>query len=106
MPANVMLQSFDAVMADHEPQLQRAETASELDVPVAVVDDRSRFACLIAKIFGQDAQGLNQRLAVGHPETAAVKVGEHPFMGIEVVAVGEFDAVLQMAKFGAEHGRA
>ena len=106
MLANVMLQAFDAVVADHEPQLQRAEAASQLNVPVAVVDDCSRFGGLIPQVFRQDAQGLNQRLAVGDPEAVAVEVGEHPFMRIEVVAVGEFDAALQVAEFRAEHGGA
>ena len=53
--AYVMLQAFDAVMADHEPQLQRAETAAELNMPVAIVDDRARFRSLIAQVFRQDA---------------------------------------------------
>ena len=100
--ANVVLQAFDAVVADHEPQLQRAEAAAELDVPVAVVDDRSRFGGLIAQVFGQDAERLNERFAVGDPEAVAIEVGEHPFVRIEVVAVGEFDSVLQMTKFRAE----
>ena len=41
MLANVMLQAFHAVVTDYEPQLQRAEAAAELDVPVTIVDDRA-----------------------------------------------------------------
>src|ERR1039458_8938541 len=89
MLANVVLQAFDSVVADHEPELQRAEAASELDVPVAVVDDCARLGSLIPQVLGQNAQRLNQRLAVGDPEAVAVEVGEHPLMRIEVVAVGQ-----------------
>ena len=35
---HVVLQAFDAVMPDHEPELQGSKTPSELDVPVAVID--------------------------------------------------------------------
>src|SRR5579863_9287574 len=83
--ADVVLQTFYSVVADHKPQLYRAETTAELDMPVAVVDDRARFCSLIAQVFGQDAERLNERFAVGDPEAAAVEVGEHPFMRIEIV---------------------
>ena len=39
--ANVVLQAFDPVMPDHEPKLERAKAASELDVPVAIINDRA-----------------------------------------------------------------
>src|ERR1700758_2875173 len=65
--ANVMLQSLDPVVANHKPELQRPEPASQLNVPVAVIDDGSRFRGLVAQILGQNTQSLNQRLAVGHP---------------------------------------
>ena len=48
MAANVVLQTLHAVMADHEPELERAEAATELDVPVSIVDYCSRFRGLIA----------------------------------------------------------
>src|SRR5215469_1434618 len=38
---DVMLQAFDSVMANHEPEFQRAESPSELDVPIAVIDHRA-----------------------------------------------------------------
>ena len=102
----MVLQAFHAIVADHEPQLQRAEAAAELNVPVAIVDHRARFRGLVAQVFRQNAQRLDERLAVGDPEAVAVEVGEHPLMRIEVVAVGEFDSVLQMAELRAERGRA
>src|ERR1035437_7527377 len=45
--ANVVLQPFDPVMPDHKPQLERAKPASELDVPVAIINDGAGFLCLV-----------------------------------------------------------
>src|SRR5258706_8899036 len=43
--ANVLLQSLDSVMPDHEPQLQRSKAASERDLPVPVVNNCTRLSC-------------------------------------------------------------
>src|SRR5437879_31475 len=103
MLANVVLQAFNPVVADHEPELQRAEPPSQLYVPVAVVNHRSRLRGLIPQILRQNAQGLNQRLSIGYPEAAAIKVRAHPFMRVEIVAVGQVDAVLKMTKLETDH---
>src|SRR5882724_4551152 len=101
-----MLQALDAIVPDYEPQLQRAESSTELNVPVPIVDYCAGFGRLIAQVFRQNTQRLNQRLAIGHPEAAAIERREHPLMWIEVVAVGEFDSVLQMAELRTQHGGA
>ena len=44
--------------------------------------------------------------AVGHEEAVAVEVGEHPLVRVEAVAVGQFQAVVEVAELGAEAGRA
>src|SRR5258708_1558022 len=51
---NVVLQTLDAIMADHEPQLQRAEPPPELNVPISIVDYGARFRGLIAQVFRQN----------------------------------------------------
>jgi len=91
---------------DQEPQFQGAEPPPELDVPVAVVDYGPGLGRLIPQILGQNAQRLNERLAIRHPKATAVEVRSHPFMRIEIVAIGEFDSVLEMAEFRADHGGA
>jgi hypothetical protein len=53
--ADVVLQAFHAVVANNKPELKRAETAAELDVPIAIIDYRARFRGLVAQVFRQDA---------------------------------------------------
>ena len=74
-------------------------------MPIAIVDYRTGFCSLIAQIFRQNAQGLNQRFAIGDVETVAIEVGEHPFVRIKSVTVCEFNSVMRIAKFGAKRGR-
>ena len=38
-------------------------------------------------------------------ETIAIEIGEHPFVGIEAVAVGEFQPGVNVAEFGTERRR-
>jgi len=58
--ADVVAQAFDAIVADHEPELERAKPPSERDLPVPVVDDRSGFGRAISQVFGEHAQGTDQ----------------------------------------------
>ena len=39
--ADVVAQTFDPVMADDKPQLERAESTTERDLPITVIDDGS-----------------------------------------------------------------
>ena len=65
---DVGAQALGAVVADDEPELEGAEAPAERHVPVAVVDDRARVGRLVAQVFGQDAERVDQRGAVGDPE--------------------------------------
>src|SRR5437763_13562530 len=104
MLANVMLQSLHSVMPDHKPQLQRAKPATQLNVPVAIIYDVSRFRSLISQILRQYAECLDQGLPVRYPEAAAIEIGKHPLMRIEIVAVREIHPFLKMPKLRTEHG--
>src|SRR5580704_10426528 len=106
VPAHVMPQALHAVVANHEPQLQRPKPPAQGDLPVAIVDHSTRFCSPVAQVFWQYAQRANERCSVAHIEAVAIKIREHPLMRIETVAVGQLDAVVRPAKFRAEGGRA
>src|SRR6266536_3750904 len=61
--ADVLLQAFDSVVPDHKPQFERAEPAPELNVPVAIIDDRARFCGLVSQVFRQHRERLDEMLA-------------------------------------------
>jgi hypothetical protein len=61
---DVMLQSLDPVVPDHEPQLERAKAPAQGNLPVAVVNHGPGLCGLVTQIFGQHAQSLDQCLAV------------------------------------------
>ena len=102
----MVLQPLHAVVTQHEPQLERPETASQRHLPVPVVEHRAARRRLVQQVLGQDGQGVDQGSAVGYPEAGAIEVGEHPFVGIETVTVGVFDTVMQVMVFRADDGRA
>jgi len=104
--ADVELQSFYAVMADYEPELQGAKSPAERNLPIAIVDHRPGLAGLILQIFRQHAQRVDQSGAVRHIEAIAIEVGEHPLVRVEAIAVGEFEAVMDEAELRAHRGRA
>src|SRR5208282_5378235 len=93
-----------AIMTDHEPKFQGAKAAAERNLPVAIINHRTRLCGLITQILGQNAQGLNQRFAIGNIKAVAVKVSEHPLVRIESVTVGELNSVMSMPELGAERG--
>src|SRR5258708_629124 len=97
--ANVVLQAFDPVVPDHKPKLERTKTAPEWNLPVAIVNDSAGFRRLVAQVLRQDGKRLDQALPVGDIENIAIEVGEHPFMRVEAVAVGEFHAIVHEAEF-------
>ena len=102
MPADVMAQAFYAVVAYDEPELQRPETPAQRHLPVAVIYDGARLGGLIAEVFGQDAECLDERGAVGDVEAVAVEVGEHPLMRVKAVGVSQLQAVVDVPEFGAQ----
>ncbi len=103
---DVMLQPLYPIMPDDEPQLERAETPSQRNLPVAIVDHGTGLGGFIAQVFGQHTQSLDEGLPVRDIEAIAVEIGEHPFVGIEAVAVGKFQSGVSMAKFRTKRGRA
>jgi hypothetical protein len=93
---------MDAVVPDHEPELERPEAAAERHVPVAVVEHRPRLGRLVLEELRQDAQRTDEHGPVGHEKGVAVEVGEHPLVRVEAVAVGRFEAVVDRAQLRAE----
>src|SRR3954462_15609096 len=98
------LHAFDPVIAQPKPEFQRTKTSPERNLPVAIIDHRAGFRSLVSQILQQDTQGLNQRLAISHVKTIAIKIGEHPFVRVEAVAVGKLQTIVQIADFRAERG--
>src|SRR5579872_4137728 len=105
MLPDVILQTLHAVVSDDEPQLQRTKTASQLNLPVAIINHRSRFRRLIAQIFRQNAQRLNQRLTVGDAKAVAIESREHPLMRIKGVTVSQLQAAMNLPKLRAQRRR-
>src|SRR5260370_6226510 len=106
MLANMVLQSFDPVIADDEPKLECAKAAPELDVPVAIINDSAGFRCPVAQVLRQDRKRSDQVLSVNDVKAVAIEVGEHPFVRVEAVAVVEFHTIVNESEFRAERGRA
>ena len=93
-------QTIDPVVADDKPQLEGTEAPTQRDVPVAVVDHLARFARLVAQVFGQDAERLDQRLAITHPEGIAIEADKHPLVRVEAVGIGILETLLHPAHLG------
>ncbi len=97
------LQARDAGVEQVEPQLERAETAAERDVPVAEVADRAvRFRPQVARVRAHHA---DQMLRVAHVICAVVEAHAHPLVRVEDQAVGALDAVPERAALGQHHRR-
>jgi hypothetical protein len=100
------LQSFHPVMPDDEPKLQRAESPPQGYLPIAIVKHCAGFGRLVFQILWQNAQRFNQCITVRDIEAVAIKIGKHPFVWIEAVAVGVLDSPLEVAKFRTQCRRA
>ena len=101
VPPHPFLNAFDAEPPKHEPELH-ARNAGPTELPVAIVDHRARLRRLVPQVLGHDAQGVDQRPAVGHKEATAIEIREHPLVRIEAVAIGEFQAVVHGAELRAD----
>lgn len=71
---DVCLESIEAVATHDEPDLQRAESATERNAPVAVVDHLAGFGVRVAQVRGCDVQGIGEVESVANEETASVSV--------------------------------
>ena len=83
-------QSLDTIAPDHEPQLERTESAPELNAPIAIVDDLG--IVRRPEVFGSGLEGPEKGGRVANVVRRAVEVGQHPFVGIEDEAVRALDS--------------
>ena len=98
------LQALNALLADHEPELQRPEAPAERNAPVAEILHRAVDGGLQeARIGRHDA---DEMLGVAHEIDRAVEGRAEPFMGIDDDAVRALDAGPHPAAFGQDHGAA
>ena len=110
MAPNVKLQSLDAVVTYDEPEFQRAESSAQWHVPIAIFEYDIRSRRLVSQVLRKDIEGSRQRPAIGHKETTAIEIREHPFVRIKAVAVRQLQAALYLTKFrtqrrGSGHSR-
>ena len=103
--ADHLLDREHAVEAQHEPQLEGPEPAAERDLPVAVVDGPG-VGGRRTQVLGQDAQGAEQRAAVGGPVQAGVEADAHPLVRVGDVAVGALEPGVHPAVLLGERGDA
>ena len=102
--AQPRLQGRHALLADQEPQLQRAEAAAERDAPVAVVLHAAVGGRLqVARVGGHHAHEV---LGVAHEVDRAVERRAEPLVRVEHERVGALDALPHPAALGQDHGRA
>ena len=101
--AEPRLQSRDALLADEEPELERAEAAAQRQAPVAEVLDHAIGGGLqIARVRRHHA---HQMLRVAHVIHGAVERRAQPLVRIDDDRVGAFDAVPHPAALGQDHRR-
>ena len=99
--AQARLQAADPLLADQEPELQRAEAASQREAPVAqVLHLLVGGGAQIARAGGHDA---NQVLGIAHVIQRAIEGHAEPLVRIEHQRIGAFDAVPHPAAFGQDH---
>lgn len=94
MPADVLLQVLHSVQTQDEPQLQGAEPASQWDLPVTVV--RSGSLHVVLQIQRIDVKGIHDPSGILQPHRTAIKVHQHPLVGIEVERVRTLNALHQV----------
>lgn len=63
MIPNIFLEPFLAIGTHHEPYLQCPETSGQGDLPVAIVDDRTRIRGCVAQIRRMDGECVNQLIS-------------------------------------------
>src|SRR5579872_2594148 len=100
----VILKALNPVMANDEPQFQRAKSPAERNLPIPIIENRSRLGGFVPQILRKDAESLDQSLAIRDIKAVAIEIGEHPLMRIERVAVRKFYSVVRVAELRAQRG--
>lgn len=72
--SDVCFESIKAVATHDKPYLQRAESTTKRNAPVAVVDHLAGFGVRVAQVRGCDVQGIGKVESVANEETASVSV--------------------------------
>ena len=99
--AQAVAQAFLAEVAQHEPELQRAEAPPKLH---AVIHEIARVGVFRRpQVFGHQAEGGAQRFGMPAIEGAEVEGREQPFVGVHHQRVGALAAGQNVAEFG-QHG--
>ena len=102
--AQARLQPAHALLADHEPQLERAHAPPERNAPVAIVLHLAVGRGLqVARVGGHHA---HQELRVAHEVRGAVDRHAQPLVRIHHQRIGELHAIPQLAALGQDHRRA
>jgi hypothetical protein len=57
---HMKLESLNAVVADDKPEFKGAESAAQGYLPIAVINHGARLRCLVAQVFRQNAQTLDE----------------------------------------------
>jgi len=99
--ADALTDALDALVAEHEPQLEGAKAAAQRDAPVAQVADEAVLRG--AQIARVGAHHAHEVVWVAHVVRAEVEAGAHPLVRVEDERVGAFDAVPHPAELGAHH---
>ena len=106
VPPDMIAQPLHTIVADDEPEFEGTEAPTQGDMPITIIDHGAGLGGLVAQVFRQHAEGLNQICTIRDVKTIAVEVGEHPFVRVETVAVSQFESILYVAELGAEGGGA
>ena len=106
MTAHQGLQALKSEPPQDEPQLERPKSSPQRYLPVPVVDDLAARAGPVIEVLRQQAERPGQRSPRPHPKQVAVKVGQHPLVGIHRVAVGALDPVVDLPKLRTQGGDA
>lgn len=102
MSPYVLLQILHAKQSQDKPQFQRAKSSPEGYLPVTVV--RSRALPVVLQVQRVNVKGVYHVGRVFQPHCRAVKVHQHPFVGVKVERVCLLYAVHQVTKFRAYEG--
>src|SRR5262245_10420064 len=103
MISDHVAQVLQPVSAQHEPDLQRAETAAERHAPFRVVDDA--VAAMRLEEFRANGQRLNKTIGIAQEMSGTIEIDAEPFVRIEDDGIGILDAAPEMPELRTDHRR-